>query len=170
MISSAFGSCRAVGKIMNNTCAHTHHHLVLTGARGHQPQQAAVPAAHVAGRLSHPAQMHERVEGCAFWQRAEADHPAACHQPHQGAFMFPLCCTHLHSACCTPNAVLHGCLLLSAAPLCTKHTHTQTHAMLLSLTVQRGCLSRAFYAWKDRFHIVDKNLAMRRKVGVLSDC
>ncbi len=31
--------------------------------------------------------------------------------------------------------------------------------------IQRGVLSRAFQAWKDKFHIVDANLAMRRKVG-----
>ncbi|KAF5842332.1 hypothetical protein DUNSADRAFT_7646 [Dunaliella salina] len=31
--------------------------------------------------------------------------------------------------------------------------------------LRRGCLSRAFFAWKDRFHIVDKNFAMKRKVA-----
>lgn len=30
--------------------------------------------------------------------------------------------------------------------------------------LQRGLLSRAFLAWKDKFHLVDKYLAMRRKV------
>ena len=31
--------------------------------------------------------------------------------------------------------------------------------------LSRGLLSRAFFAWKDKFHLVDKYLAMRRKVG-----
>lgn len=31
--------------------------------------------------------------------------------------------------------------------------------------LQRGLLSRAFLAWKDKFHLVDKYHAMRKKVG-----
>eukprot|EP00983_Pelagomonas_calceolata_P107671 1159373-Pelagomonas_calceolata.AAC.6 len=45
-------------------------------------------------------------------------------------------------------------------------TQAQTFqpCMLAHCFLQRGCMSRAFFAWKDRFHIVDKNLAMKRKV------
>ncbi len=31
--------------------------------------------------------------------------------------------------------------------------------------ISRGLLSRSFYTWKDELHLVDKTLAMRRKVG-----
>lgn len=31
--------------------------------------------------------------------------------------------------------------------------------------ILKGALSRAFFAWKDELHIVDKNLAMKRKVS-----
>ncbi len=34
--------------------------------------------------------------------------------------------------------------------------------------LQRGLLARAFLAWKDKFHLVDKYHAMRKKVGVMS--
>jgi len=31
--------------------------------------------------------------------------------------------------------------------------------------IMRGCLARAFYAWRDQFKEKDKNRAMRQKVG-----
>lgn len=31
--------------------------------------------------------------------------------------------------------------------------------------IMRGALSRAFFAWKEELHLVDRNLAMKRKVG-----
>lgn len=30
--------------------------------------------------------------------------------------------------------------------------------------IGRGALARAFFAWKDELHLVDRNLAMKRKV------
>jgi hypothetical protein len=30
--------------------------------------------------------------------------------------------------------------------------------------IARGALARAFFAWKDELHLVDRNLAMKRKV------
>lgn len=36
--------------------------------------------------------------------------------------------------------------------------------------IMRGALSRAFFAWKDELHLVDKNLAMKRKVRAVRLC
>jgi hypothetical protein len=32
--------------------------------------------------------------------------------------------------------------------------------------IARGALARAFFAWKDELHLVDRNLAMKRKVRI----
>jgi hypothetical protein len=138
----------------------------------------------MAGKVQDAIQHNKRI----FEQRMQAEVRLYLFTPGQIRSSSPLClkllhqihlCMHATKSTNRPNPTnrVHTIYPHQERSLCRKAFQTWLARRAASLAkrrvlaravcrLARGTLVRAFFSWKDELHLVDRTLAMTRKVGV----